>query len=122
MLRDYAVHPHRWRGGHIYYSSHKDCRLGSVFVRQTRFSSDTLSGTESVDFFLFISWNLFSNGSWSNRQILHLSVPTVVRLRRLPLCVCAHVFGLLAKNGIESHIYEILQINSRSNKANVGTT
>jgi hypothetical protein len=59
MLRDYAVHPHRWRGSHIYYSSHKECRPGSVFVRQTRFSSDTLSGTESVDFLLFISWNLF---------------------------------------------------------------
>jgi hypothetical protein len=28
--------------------SHKECRLGSVFVRQTRFSSDTLSGTEGV--------------------------------------------------------------------------
>jgi hypothetical protein len=28
--------------------SQKECRPGSVFVRQIRFSSDTLSGTEGV--------------------------------------------------------------------------
>jgi hypothetical protein len=50
------VVPDNWWEGST-TPSQKECRPGSVFVRQTRFSSDTLSETENVDIMELYSEN-----------------------------------------------------------------